>query len=693
MEKDENRSSEANDAGQQPAAGQGGPDDPTFIPGDLTTLLEIPRVLGIYRLKRQLGRGGMGEVWLAFDTTLERDVAVKLMRKELLANDEAVRRFMREARAVARLNHPNIVQVYSFGDQTGLLYFVMELVEGETLADRIRTAGKLSLEETVPFMLQTIEGLSYANARGIVHRDIKPSNLMITPENRVKIADFGLAKMVEHDSQMTAAGATMGSPNYMSPEQARGNEADHRSDIYALGISFYQALTGELPFVAQSPLSVLLRQIQDPLPIHPAIGELADGMALNVLMKMTDKDPEKRYQNYGELATGMAQLMPNHRFHGSHFVTGTMPVTSPGAAARTLTPPSNKMNGVAQLPPIPPPPGGAGVPALPRGGSGENPPGAASLPTEDASSKKIKIMMVGAAVIMAIACVVSYVGYLRFARAVKAETEDTELASRQENAFPGSAPMQVGGADGVATPGPSAAGGTPAMTPGSGSPSPVATPYATSAAVSPPTVPTASVAVAPSPAGGKSPVASPSPAPSPSAIVSALAVPSPTPQQVVTADHVIIGSAQDAPGIPVPVGNRDGRQIGTLPAGTQVPLIRSETAGGKTAYVVAFGGGEGYVDFDRARMAMKGSPMASALSGHATPAAEAAAQIFVLGTEGAGPNEMVPVFLDEKARIEFRRVPAGTQVYLVEEEANTYKVALPGGKQVYIFKKMASAKK
>lgn len=298
-------------------------------PQDQTVLVDIPKQMGGYRLTSLLGRGGMGEVWLAFDTQLERDVAVKLMRKELLANEDALRRFTREARAVARLNHPNIVHVYAFGDENGLTYFVMELVDGETVSQYMKRVRKIPLNDALPIVLQAIEGLSYANARGIIHRDIKPSNLMLTGDARVKIADFGLAKMIEHDTQMTAAGTAMGSPNYMSPEQARGEEADHRSDIYALGVSLYQMLTGELPFTAQSPVSVLLKQIQEPLPEPEYLKVLNDGDVLAVLKRMTDKDPARRYQNYGDLSNDLAALTPDIKFKGAHLPTASMPAATP----------------------------------------------------------------------------------------------------------------------------------------------------------------------------------------------------------------------------------------------------------------------------------------------------------------------------------------------------------------------------
>ena len=299
---------------------------------DQTQLVDVPKQLGIYRLARLLGRGGMGEVWLAHDTKLERDVAVKLMRRELLANEEAVKRFYREARAVARLNHPNIVQAYSIGEEHGLLYYVMEMVEGETVTERLRRLGTYPLADAINVMLQTINGLDYAYVRGVVHRDIKPSNLMLTEDFRIKIADFGLAKLLETDSHMTATGVAMGSPNYMSPEQARGEEADHRSDIYALGITLFQILTNELPFTASTPISVLLRQIQDQLPEPDMLREMSGGAVLETIKKMTAKSADDRFQTYGGLAAALNVLAPDvHVPMSGHSVTSTLAASREGS--------------------------------------------------------------------------------------------------------------------------------------------------------------------------------------------------------------------------------------------------------------------------------------------------------------------------------------------------------------------------
>lgn len=306
------------------------PFDHGITGNDRTILFDVPTQLGPYRLKKLLGKGGMGEVWLAVDTHLDREVAMKLMRRELLTNEEAVKRFHREARSVARLNHPNIVQVYSFGEEKGIIYFVMEFVDGESIAERLRACGTMDVDEAVFYLLQAIEGLGYASARGLVHRDIKPSNLMLTPDKRIKIADFGLAKMIEHDSHVTASGTSMGSPCYMSPEQARGQEADHRSDIYSLGITFYQMLTGELPFTAPAPVSILLKHLQDPLPEPEELKGIRNGQVLEVIKKMTAKSSDDRFQTYGGLAAAIGDLAPDAQLRSSAFMS-TASIQTPGS--------------------------------------------------------------------------------------------------------------------------------------------------------------------------------------------------------------------------------------------------------------------------------------------------------------------------------------------------------------------------
>lgn len=268
-----------------------------------------PAMLGTVRMVRLLGRGGMGEVWLGHDTSLDRPVAVKCMRRELAADERAIARFHREAKAVARLNHPNIVHIYTIGEESNLLYFSMEFVDGISLADRL-AGGPIPYDAAKTILMQLVDALAHAHAGNVIHRDIKPGNIMFDRNGRVKLTDFGLAKTLGQDSQMTMAGVAMGSPNYMSPEQAKGEVTDHRSDIYSLGITFFQMLTGNLPHTASTPVSVLLKQVQDPLPEPAELQQILGGSVLNVLKRMTAKAPADRFQDYAELRAALCEADP-----------------------------------------------------------------------------------------------------------------------------------------------------------------------------------------------------------------------------------------------------------------------------------------------------------------------------------------------------------------------------------------------
>lgn len=266
------------------------------------------RTLGGNTLVRMLGRGGMGEVWLGHDPKLDRHVAIKTMRREFAADQNAIARFLREARAVAKLSHPNIVPIFQIGEEADVIFFVMEFVNGVSLADWMKKQKTISLQHCLYILLQIVDGLEYAYSQGIIHRDIKPANIMIDRTSRVRITDFGLAKMLGADTQMTETGASMGSPCFMSPEQAKGDQVDFRSDMYSLGITFYQMITGELPHVAPTPVSVLLKHVQDPLPEPDTLRSIAGGAVLALLKKMTAKRPEDRFPDYSSLRQALLSL-------------------------------------------------------------------------------------------------------------------------------------------------------------------------------------------------------------------------------------------------------------------------------------------------------------------------------------------------------------------------------------------------
>ena len=220
--------------------------EPPAPPPDLTG-----RVLGDYQLLRRLGVGGMGQVYLARQLSLKRDVALKLLRNDLTTNTTALKRFQAEAEAVARLNHPNIVHIHQIGEHDGLRYMVLEYVDGRNLRDYLARKGPPDLAVTLSVIRQVVLALQKAHELGIVHRDIKPENILITRKAEVKVADFGLSRFFAGDIQptnLTQSGIALGTPLYMAPEQVQGQPTDHRTDIYSLGVTCYHLLSGEPPF-------------------------------------------------------------------------------------------------------------------------------------------------------------------------------------------------------------------------------------------------------------------------------------------------------------------------------------------------------------------------------------------------------------------------------------------------------------
>jgi serine/threonine protein kinase len=255
-----------------------------------------------YRLERRLGVGGMSTVELAFDTRLERYVAVKLLAEHLAEDASFVARFRREALSAARLVHPNIVQVFDFGldDATGRQYIVMEHVDGRSCAEILRDAGHLEPTEAVEILAQACRGLDYAHRNGVVHRDVKPGNLLRSHDGNVKLADFGIAKAAEQ-SDITKVGSVVGTAAYLAPEQARGEPAGPASDLYALGVVSYQLLAGRLPYEAAS-LTDLARQQESaaPVPLHRLNPDVPAALSAAV-MRALERDPEARYADAAEM--------------------------------------------------------------------------------------------------------------------------------------------------------------------------------------------------------------------------------------------------------------------------------------------------------------------------------------------------------------------------------------------------------
>jgi len=293
--------------------------------------------IGHYRIVAELGRGGMGVVYKAHEESLNRFVALKVLGEHLTEDPAHVERFLREAQSAARLNHPNIVQIYAISQDAGRHYFAMEYVTGQSLQQILRSKGTLDSIQAARIVLQAASGLGAAHEQGIIHRDIKPANLMIDDRGLVKIADFGLALMTAAVSRLTATGMFMGTPGYLSPEQCLDQDIDYRTDIYSLGVTLFEALSGKAPFTGDSPLA-LLRQIIDVEP--PDLADLkpdVDPELRDLVQRMMAKDREQRVSSCAELIDSL------EAFLASKGVTGSL-------VERLAMAPS------ASIPPPPPPP-------------------------------------------------------------------------------------------------------------------------------------------------------------------------------------------------------------------------------------------------------------------------------------------------------------------------------------------------
>jgi serine/threonine protein kinase len=259
----------------------------------------VGKSLGRFRLVEKIGEGGMATVFKAYQSALDRYVALKILAR---AHDPIFRkRFVQEARAVARLAHPNIVQIHDFGEQDNILYIVMEYVDGGTLRDRLRLKGALPVPEAVDFILQAALGLQCAHRNGIIHRDVKPSNMLLRRDDHLLLSDFGIAKILEGNTELTRTGSRIGTPEYMSPEQGTGGPVDGRSDIYSLGITFFHCLSGHVPFQSDHYWVVMTRHIQDPLPLEFLRAAGVPAPIEQVVLKMTAKSPQDRYQSIDAL--------------------------------------------------------------------------------------------------------------------------------------------------------------------------------------------------------------------------------------------------------------------------------------------------------------------------------------------------------------------------------------------------------
>lgn len=267
-----------------------------------------------YEIIEQIGTGGMSDVYKAKCHKLNRYVAIKVMKSEFSEDKTFVSKFRAEAQSVAGFTHPNVVNVYDVGDENGVYYIVMELVEGITLKKYIEKRGKIPFKEAVSIAIQVANGLDAAHKHNIVHRDIKPQNIIISKEGKVKVTDFGIAKVAS--SSTINSSSTMGSVHYISPEQARGGYSDARSDIYSLGITIFEMLTGTVPFDGDSTVAVAVQHIQDEIPAPSTVVADIPLSIDRIVIKCTQKKPDRRYQTAAELITDLkkALVMPDEDF-------------------------------------------------------------------------------------------------------------------------------------------------------------------------------------------------------------------------------------------------------------------------------------------------------------------------------------------------------------------------------------------
>ena len=270
-------------------------------------MIKVGTIVGDrYEILEKIGVGGMAEVYKGKDHKLNRFVAVKVLKEEFRGNEGFVKKFKEEAQAAARLAHPNIVNVYDVGDENGIYYIVMELVEGITLKNYIERKGNLTIKEATSIAIQVCAGLEVAHNNNIVHRDIKPQNIIISREGKVKVTDFGIAKATT--SQTTTASA-MGSVHYASPEQARGGYVDGRSDIYSLGIVLYEMVTGRVPFDGETAVTVAVKHLQEEM-VPPSVYCKNIPFSLEqIIKKCTEKSPDRRYQDIGDLLADLKQSL------------------------------------------------------------------------------------------------------------------------------------------------------------------------------------------------------------------------------------------------------------------------------------------------------------------------------------------------------------------------------------------------
>lgn len=297
---------------------------------------------GRYRLEEKVGEGGMGAVFVANDTELDRKVAVKLLAAGLVNDAEVMERFEREARLTAKLDHPNIIPIYDVGRHEGRPFIVMKLLQGDSLAGRLRAKGGFTTDETLRLVRQLAAGLDYIHAQGFIHRDIKAGNIFVAPDGHATILDFGILRSKEATTGITRTGMVMGTPHYMAPEQALGlKDVDHRVDLYALAVVLFECLTGTLPFEADSELRLIQLQAHAPPPELVDRAPWIPKVVADVVKRALAKNPSERYGTAAELVTALEAAYAEAKASKSSLpavqVTGPVPTTAPSLRRQQIS--------------------------------------------------------------------------------------------------------------------------------------------------------------------------------------------------------------------------------------------------------------------------------------------------------------------------------------------------------------------
>lgn len=382
---------------------------------------EIPEKIGRFEVRAMLGQGGMGTIYRAFDPFVKREVALKLLHTHMQTPDMQAR-FRREAEVVAALEHPAIVPIYEYEEENGVAYFVLRLMRGGSLMDRLHR-GRLSLAEITPIYDRIAAGIDYAHSKGVIHRDLKPANILFDEQGLAYVSDFGIAKLQNASSALTAIGSAIGTPAYMSPEQSSGGtHVDGRSDIYALGAMLFQLLTGEQPYNAPTPIATALKHITEPIPnLRTAAPELPASLEY-VNQKALAKQPDQRYQT----ATELAQALQNAN------TAAQAPVSHTTEAATLLeTPISQPVLPSTRIPQTPPPTAAPVLANTARIAPTNTPP--AAHPSAESAPKKSGCWVWGlgiAAGLLLLICIgASIFGKMALDAANASATEDAAIAA------------------------------------------------------------------------------------------------------------------------------------------------------------------------------------------------------------------------------------------------------------------------